>query len=146
MKEATAVFIGHNDCYGIDREYLKREIEHLINSGVELFLSGGMGGFDMLCAHIIYDLKTKYPHIKSVIVIPYLDFSIFNEALFDNSEFPECLEGVPKRAAIPRRNQYMVQNARYAVCYVRRSYGGAANSYSYAMKKGCKMIEIPNLK
>ena len=43
-KEATATFIGHKECYGVQAEDVQREVEKLIASGVTDFLNGGMGG------------------------------------------------------------------------------------------------------
>ena len=47
-KENTAVFIGHNECYGVTSEQIKEAIVSLIDKGVTEFLSGGQGGFDRL--------------------------------------------------------------------------------------------------
>lgn len=142
MKEKTATIIGHDDCSGIDDEHLRAELAKLAESGVTTFLSGGYGGFDRLCARRIYELKPRYPHIRSIIVIPYLDHKIFAPELFDGSEFPECLEGVPYRFRISHRNRYMVECAAHAVCFVTRSFGGAARTYRYAQNQGLNIIDI----
>lgn len=144
MKEFTAVLIGHNDCLDIDKEQLEIEIINLIQRGVTLFMSGDMGGFDRLCARMVYNLKKQYPDIRSIIVIPYLNFKIFDESLFDESDFPECLEHVPYRAKVIRRKQYMADNAAFAVCYVNYSFGGAARTLEYAQSHGCEIIKIKN--
>ncbi len=39
--KATAVFIGHNECYGVTKEQVKEAIISLIEQGVTDFLSGG---------------------------------------------------------------------------------------------------------
>ena len=144
MKELTAVFIGHNECYDIDKDQLAREIEKLIQCGVTLFLSGGMGGFDRLCARTVYDFKKRYHEIRNIILVPSLDFKVFDPSLFDVSEYPECVAAVPYRAKILKRNQFMVDNAAYAVCYVNYGIGGAAKTLEYAIKRGCEIIKIKN--
>ena len=53
-KENTAVFIGHNECYGVTSEQIKGAIVSLIDKGVTDFLSGGQGGFDRLCGRCVY--------------------------------------------------------------------------------------------
>lgn len=53
-KEATATFIGHKECYGVQAEDVRREVEKLIASGVTDFLNGGMGGFDWMCARVVF--------------------------------------------------------------------------------------------
>lgn len=59
-KENTAVFIGHNECYGVTSEQIKEAIVSLIDKGVTEFLSGGQGGFDRLCGRCVYELKKEY--------------------------------------------------------------------------------------
>lgn len=56
-KDKTATFIGHKECYGVRAVEVQREIEKLIGSGVTDFLNGGMGGFDWMCARVVYELK-----------------------------------------------------------------------------------------
>ena len=141
-KQTTATVIGHDKCQNVDTDHLRSELIHLINSGVTTFISGGTGGFDRLCAHMIHDLKATFPHIRSYIIIPYLDQRIFEPTYFDGSEFPECLEAVPYRFRISRRNRYMADNAAYALCYVTHDYGGAAQTYRYAKNHGVSIIDI----
>lgn len=51
MKNRTAVFIGHSELNSANiKEELKAEIVKLIEKGVDRFLNGGMGNFDMLSA------------------------------------------------------------------------------------------------
>ena len=78
-KEATATFIGHKECYGVQAEDVRREVEKLIASGVTDFLNGGMGGFDWMCARVVFDLKKSYPQIRNYLVIPYLTFNIASQ-------------------------------------------------------------------
>ena len=80
-KEATATFIGHKECYGVQAEDVRREVEKLIASGVTDFLNGGMGGFDWMCARVVFDLKKSYPQIRNYLVIPYLTFNIASMTL-----------------------------------------------------------------
>ena len=65
-KEATATFIGHKECYGVQAEDVRREVKKLIASGVTDFLNGGMGGFDWMCARVVFDLKKSYPQIREL--------------------------------------------------------------------------------
>lgn len=51
-KEQTATFIGHKECYGVQTEEVRREIEKIIALGVTDFLNGGMGGFDWMLSLI----------------------------------------------------------------------------------------------
>ena len=138
----TATFIGHNECYGVTKEQIKVAIVELIEKGVIYFLSGGQGGFDRTCAGCVKELKEKYPQINNILVIPYLNFSVFNKDIFDLILYPEGFEKYHFKAAIPARNKYMVNNSGYAICYVTHGWGGAAQTYEIAKKKGLKIINI----
>lgn len=140
--ENTATFIGHSDCWGVDKEKVRYAVEELIQNGVETFLSGGMGGFDWLCARVVYELKKKYPHIKNILVIPYLTFNIRNKELFDEIIYPDGFEQYHFKAAIPKRNRFLVDNSQYTICYVKYSWGGAVQTYKYAKRKELVIIDI----
>ena len=49
IKEETALFIGHSECYNVSSQAIENVIVDLINQGITVFLSGGQGGFDRLC-------------------------------------------------------------------------------------------------
>ena len=91
-KENTAVFIGHNECYGVTSEQIKEAIVSLIDKGVTEFLSGGQGGFDRLCGRCVYEVKKQYPNINNYLVIPYLSFNVYNQELFDSIIYPDGFE------------------------------------------------------
>ena len=141
-KENTAVFIGHNECYGVTSEQIKEAIVSLIDKGVTEFLSGGQGGFDRLCGRCVYELKKEYPHISNYLVIPYLSFNVYNSELFDSIIYPDGFEKYNFKSAIPARNRYMVDNSGYAICFVTHSWGGAAKTYERAKKKKLQIINL----
>jgi len=142
MKDQTATFIGHNECYGVNAADVRNAIEQLIRAGVTDFLNGGMGGFDWLCARAVYELKKDYPQIRNLLVIPYLTFSIRNKELFDDIIYPDGFEKYHFKAAIPKRNRYLIDNSAYAICYVKHGWGGAAQTYEKAKKQNIKIIDI----
>ncbi|MBE6779827.1 MAG: DUF1273 domain-containing protein [Ruminococcaceae bacterium] len=140
----TAVFIGHNECYGLSDEQLINTIIKCINNGVTVFLNGGQGGFDRKCALAVFKLKNTFPQIKNVLVIPYLTFNIFNKDIFDEIIFPEGFEKYHFKAAIPNRNKYMVNCSDIAVCYINHGWGNAIKTFEYAQKKNLKIINLSN--
>ena len=144
-KSKTAVIIGHSECREISEAAVEAAIELLINSGVTLFLSGGMGGFDRLCAGAIHRIKKTHPEICSDIVIPYLSFQIFERNYFDHIIYPEGFEKYYFKAAIPARNTYMVRNSGFALCYVSHDWGGAARTYQQAIKMNLHIINLGTL-
>lgn len=141
-RNGSATFIGHDECYGLNRGAVRSEIVKLIEAGVTEFYSGGMGGFDRMCAHVVYELKREYPQINNYLVIPYLSFSIFDKDCFDSIIYPEGLEKYHFKAAIPARNRYLIDHAQYALCYVTHSWGSAAQTYERALKKGLTVINL----
>ncbi len=138
------VLIGHDDITGLDEARFKAELEKAILSGAEIFYSGGQGGFDRLGARLIYEWKKTYPHIQNILVIPYLTFRIFEPSLFDEIIYPAELERYHFKAAIGKRNQYMVSRAQGAICYHRYSWGRSTKAYEFAKATGlwiCNLAE-----
>ena len=87
-KEKTALFIGNRDCYQVEEADIENAIITAIESGIEVFLNGGQGYFDKACAIAVHQLKEHYPYIKNILVIPYRDFKVFNDSLFDEIVYP----------------------------------------------------------
>lgn len=135
-------FIGHRICDGVSCEDVKNEIRKLIQKGSSVFLSGGLGEFDRICAKNVYELKKDFPEIKNYLIIPYTDFIVFSPEYFDETIFPEELERIPYKIRIMMRNRCMVDKAAYALCYVNNSFGGAGKTYEYAKRKGIKLINL----
>ena len=140
--EGTATFIGHKECHELKVENVRSEIEKLIALGVNDFLNGGMGTFDWICAKTVFELRKTYPQIRNYLVIPYLSFNIANEKYFDSIIYPEGFEKYHFKSAISARNQYLVDNSKYAICYVTHDWGGAAKTFERAKKKGLTIINI----
>ena len=135
-------FCGHGNVQYSDeiRESLYTIIEDLIKQGADEFLLGGYGSFDLMAAHTVKSLKEKYPHIESVLVVPYINRG-FDKDLYDCSEYPP-LENVPMRFAILKRNEWMVRSADVIVAYISHDWGGAAKTLSYASHKKKRIINI----
>lgn len=142
LLKKTAIFIGHNECYGADKEKVKNTIRTLVKKGVTVYMSGGQGGFDRLCAGCVYELKNEYPQLRNYLVIPYPNFNVFNRDIFDSVIYPDGFEKYSFKAAIPARNRYLVDNAHYAVCYVTHSWGGAAKTFEIAKSKKLVIINL----
>ena len=140
----TITFCGHSRLTESEKQCIENElyiqIEKLIQQGAEEFLLGGYGDFDLLCARVVRELKENHSHINSVLVIPYINRE-YDENLYDTSEYPH-LETVPKRFAISKRNEYMVQNADVVIAYITHNWGGAARTFEFAKRKKKKIIKI----
>ncbi len=140
----VVTFCGNREIsYSYLEETEKRvrfEVERLINAGATEFLLGGYGKFDHLCARIVKELKEKYPHITSVLVVPYIDKD-YDKNLYDYSIYPE-IERTPKKFAIVKRNEYMVNRADVVVTYLETTFGGAYKTSLYAKRKKKIIIDI----
>ena len=128
-------FCGHKDV--ADREAVERWLcsicSELITQGADEFYLGGYGGFDHMCAVVLRELKYANPHIRLILVLPYLNSSILTDG-YDETVYPP-LESVPRRFAISRRNEWMVMESDVVVAYVTHGWGGAAKTLKYARRK-----------
>ena len=61
---------------------------------------------------------------------------------FDDIIIPEELLGVHYKAAIGKRNQWMIDQSQYLIAYVRRSFGGAVKALQYAQRRGVNVIRV----
>lgn len=140
----TVTFCGHGDLSRAEISHviprLLCTLENLINNGAVEFLLGDYGDFDKLCAKTLYFLKNKYPHIVSVCVTPYMERE-YSRILYDLSEYPP-LEKVPKRIAIIKRNEYMIDKSDIVVSYITHTFGGAYTSFKYAKRKHKNIIML----
>ena len=119
---------------------LKTVIEELIAEGATEFYLGGYGEFDSLAARAVRDAKETHPDIRATLVIPYMDRD-FNTALYDGSVYPP-LESVPRRFAISKRNEWMIEQADVVVSGVTHDWGGAATTLKYANRKKKRIISV----
>ena len=128
-------FCGHSECV-VDagmQQWLRDTIIALIDRGAWKFYLGGYGDFDQAAAHAVWDIKKEHTQIKSVLVLPYLDRKVFTD-IYDYTTYPP-LETVPRRLAIVRRNEWMVDSSDAVVAYVAHDWGGAASTLEYARRK-----------
>ena len=139
-------FCGHREVAETQEvsEWLLKVTEQLIMEGAEEFLLGGKGHFDFMAAEAVRALKKKYPHIRSTLVLAYLNHQpvAWEKELYDGTMYPP-LEGVPHRFAIARRNAYMVAEADVLVAYVQYGFGGAAKTLQLARQKKKRVLLYP---
>lgn len=61
-----------------------------------------------------------------------------------SSTFPP-IDNVPRKFAISKRNEWMVDVSDVVVSYVTHSWGGAAATAKYAMRKKKRILAYPEL-
>ncbi len=147
-KEKTVCVSGHRFIgKDLNKEYLIKLFDNLIDYGVDTFLIGMAIGFDTLCFQILEE-KKKQKDIKIIACIPCTSqaekfsqsqkkeydrlLSIADQKLLISQEYtPYCMQ---------KRNMFMVDNSSAVICYLNQNKGGTFNTVKYAEKRGVKVI------
>lgn len=147
----TCVFTGHRQIFEPNiSEKVKKALEKLIEIENRIvFLNGKMNRFANVCAGAVCTMKEKYPEkeIRNCLVLPYYSNRINTEksyfqSLYDEILLPEEVECTYYKAAITKRNRWMVDRADLMLAYIDHDYGGAYQTYRYAQKKSVPIINI----
>ena len=145
----SCFFIGHREADERLLPRLELTIERLIaEENVRYFYVGGYGGFDRIAAAAVKRAKQKYPDITLMLVLPYHPAERPTEAPagFDGTYHPEGLENTPRRYAIVRTNQIMVDTSNWLVCYVQHGASNSRNLLEYAQRREEKgLIQVINI-
>lgn len=130
---------GHRMISEDIEEILKQALITLIEKyDVTMFYVGNHGDFDVLARIKLKEMKERYQYIDYAVVLAYLPGAQneFYKKDYSDTIYPEEMERVPYRYAIPRRNQWMVERADFVLAYINRPAGGAAQAVEMAEKKG----------
>lgn len=142
----NVTFCGHAKISDRDavQAWLSEVTQALIAQGATTFYLGGYGAFDELAAWVLRRQKQTHPDMKLILVRPYLRRNM-EDFGYDDCIYPP-LGSVPPRFAIPKRNQWMVQQSNVVVAYVLHDWGGAAATLRYArQKKKIILSYVPNV-
>ena len=144
----TITFCGHSNCLFSDEE--KEKLKQLLIKEIRKnptcsFYLGGYGDFDSLCLRTLRELKKDFPDIELLFITPYLDKNYSKLELakyyYDDVIFPP-IENVPRKFAILKRNEWMVDSANLVIACVKYSWGGAAKTLEYAKRKKKQIINL----
>ena len=145
----SCFFIGHREADERLLPRLELVIDRLITvENVRYFYVGGYGGFDRIAAAAVKRAKQKYPDITLMLVLPYhpAERAIPTLDGFDVTYHPERLENTPRRYAIVRTNQIMVDTCDWLVCCVRHAASNTRNLLEDGRRReGKGMIQIINI-
>lgn len=142
-------FCGHRDFVETAEaeNQLTMFLEKYARENVRLVCyNGGYGNFDYFAAKCVQRMQEQYSNIRNCLVLPYIDqpfldrIAVFTNC-FDETIYPP-LENVPRRYAIIRRNEWMVDSADVVIACVKYSWGGAARTLEYARRKRKNIIQI----
>lgn len=141
-------FCGHSDFLFNDdiKEQLKNIlVGEIIKNPTCKFFLGEYGDFDSLCLRTLTELKKEFQDIELIFITPYLDKNYskleFAKNHYDDVIFPP-IESVPRKFAILKRNEWMVEQADLVIAYVKYSWGEAAKALEYAKRKKKRIINI----
>ena len=141
-------FCGHSNYLFSDEEKEKLKqllLEEIRKNPTCKFYLGGYGDFDSLCLRTLRKLKTDFPDIELLFITPYLDKNYskleFAKYYYDDVIFPP-IENVPRKFAILKRNEWMVDEADLVIAYVMYSWGGAAKTLEYAKRKKKTILNL----
>lgn len=144
--EKTCFFIGHR-CGDVDYDRLTEEIErHIVEYGVNTFIVGHYGFFDLMAAHYTREAKKKHPHIKLYRLLPYFprQREPIESEYYDGSIYLDGMETVPRRFAIVQANHCMVDRSDYLIANAWQPGSNSLKLVEYARRK--KHIQVTNLR
>ena len=149
LERKSCFFMGHREANERLLPRLELTIERLIvEENVRYFYVGGHGGFDRIAGATVKRVKQKYPDITLMLVLPYhpAERAVPTPDGFNGTYHPEGLENTPRRYAIARTNQIMVNTFDWLVCYVRHGASNSRNLLEYAQRREEKgLIQIINI-
>ena len=139
----NVTFCGHSriDQTNDFSQWLDNILSSLIEGGASTFYLGGYGDFDNLAAAAVKRQKAIYPHIESVLILPYMNKK-FDSSNYDSATYPP-LEKVPLRYAIIKRNQWMISVCDIVISGVIYSWGGAAKTLDFAKSQKKIIFQYP---
>ncbi|MCH5353161.1 MAG: DUF1273 family protein [Acutalibacter sp.] len=154
MKAETACFTGHRELKEPIAEMEQRlteTVEGLIQKGYRYFGAGGARGFDALASETVLKLKTAYPHIHLILVLPF-DEQYKMERNWTPAEIAQyhrlkeraskvvVLAGKYTPGIYYRRNRHLADHSSVCVAYMTRADSGTGYTVNYARKKGMEVI------
>ena len=147
----SCTFAGHRNLFLPDAD---RKIETALDGLIArdetfVFYTGGMGEFDSKCASAVRAAKHRHhgKEIRLILVLPYMSNRLntdrnYYESSFDDVMIPIELAGIHPKAAIQKRNRWMVDRSDYLIACVHRDFGGAYETAQYAMRKGVPVLNL----
>lgn len=154
QKAETCCFTGHRkippEQYDIIVRQLEEEIVSSIKLGYRYFGVGGALGFDTLAAQAVVKIKSTYPKIKLILVLPcrsqssgwtdknkqiYEDLKKQADKIVYTSEryYKGCMQ---------RRNRHLVDYSSLCICYLTKNGGGTFYTVGYAKSQGLKIRNL----
>ena len=154
MKNQTVCFTGHRKIPPEQVDALTRQLKstliQLISDGYRYFGAGGALGYDTLAAQTVLELKSQYPDVKLILVLPCLsqtrgwsarDIEIY-EDIKNKADKVVYTSQEYTKGCMHKRNRHLVDNSSVCVCYLTESTGGTAYTVDYARRNKLTVINL----
>ena len=141
MQRKSCFFIGHREAPASLLPALIDAVEqHIVDYGVTEFLVGHYGNFDKLAAQAVIAAKRQHPEISLALLLPYhpAERPVQIPVGFDSTYYPPGMENVPRRFAISRANQYIVDHTDFLIAFVTHPASNAERLLSRAEQRARK--------
>lgn len=154
LKEKTCFFTGHRDVPQDQLADIQKKLEQaiisLIEKGVIYYGVGGALGFDTVAALTIIKLKSEYPQLRLVMILPcrnhHFSWQGRDIHVFENiqAQADKVIYTADRyyNGCMYKRNRHMADGSGYCICYQCRSTGGTAYTVNYARSIGIEIINI----
>ena len=149
INKARAVAItGHRILYDdFNKQELKKLLTKFVDKGFNIFLVGMALGFDTVCFQTLEEIRNQ-KEIKIIACIPCLrqdyKFTVKQKQEYDRmlsvADEKIILSEEYNSTCMQKRNKFMVDNASGVLAYLKRDFGGTANTVKYAEKVGVPVI------
>ena len=148
MKVFTVSLFGHrkiDDLHQVDNALFPLIQELMRTKEYVSFLVGRSGEFDEYAASVIKRAQKGLDKVNSemTLVSPYMlaDFEYY-EKYYDNIMVPDEIYGTHPKAAIVRKNKWMIEQSNLVIVYVKHNGGGAYAAMKYAEKLNKRIINL----
>lgn len=156
MRKKTACFTGHRQIGEPIPEVERRlteTVESLIQKGYLYFGAGGARGFDALASKVVLKLKSIYPQIHLILVLPF-DKQYHHERNWTWAEIEQyhrLKEQASKVVMLAagytsgvyyRRNRHLVDNSSVCVAYMTRENSGTGYTVNYAKARALEVVNL----
>lgn len=120
----------------------------LYSAGYDTFLCGMAEGFDLAAAQAIIKLRTEFPNIRLIAVVPHprqaesfeKQVKTLYAATMARADDSIIICPQYSNDCFHRRNDFLVDNSTALICYYNGSKGGTAYTVKRAVKRGSKVI------
>ena len=148
MDVFTVSLFGHRELDNLTwlENNLSLVIKEIIRKKTYVTLLVGRNGeFDISAATVVKRVQKEMGKANNefICVLPYSEKNMeYYEGYYDSVMIPECIGQTYPKAAITKRNRWMVEQADLLVCYVKREQGGAYSALKYAKKLGKEIVNL----